>query len=141
YTLTAFVDGPNGHSIDSIIAMLGTVPIVPLNLGNDTVICPNTSITLRTSRHYLNYEWQDGSTAQKFLVTKPGTYWVKVTDMCGNELRDTIIISLPPGVNLDAGSDLEKCDKDTVNLIFPPGYQSYSWLPGYNVISVNQNGT
>ena len=137
FTVAAVLTSSNNAMIDSMIVTAAPPRTIPLNLGNDTTICANTTIVLRASRYYLSYQWQDGSSNQKFVVTKPGTYWVKVTDPCGNELRDTIIISPRPGIEVNAGPDLEKCNNDTIHIKAPSGYLSYNWSPGYNISSTS----
>ena len=63
-----------------------------VTLGADTTICPATSVTLHAGSHFINYQWQDGSTSESLLITTPGTYWVQVTDSNQCISRDTIEI-------------------------------------------------
>ena len=53
-------------------------PSIPVNLGNDTLLCGNT-ITLNAFVNGGTYLWQDGSTGSKYIVTQPGEYWVMVS--------------------------------------------------------------
>ncbi len=48
----------------------------PLNLGNDTIICPGQSLTLTAPNGYDNYVWSNGSGDQDAVVNQTGTYTV-----------------------------------------------------------------
>jgi len=84
---------------DSIVTTNLTVQKNPEPwLGNDTVICPHDYIFISPGNNFNRYEWSDGSTAEKLMIPKPGTYSVKVfegscsgsdsifIDGCGSEL-------------------------------------------------------
>ena len=66
-------------------------PIPVVDLGNDTVLCPGTSIYLDAGE-YESYLWNDGSIKRYLLVTEPGTYSVTVENYCGNSASDEIKI-------------------------------------------------
>ncbi|HEY4289033.1 MAG TPA: gliding motility-associated C-terminal domain-containing protein [Puia sp.] len=111
--------------------------IAPLNLGNDTTVCPNTSFLLHAGNRFLRYQWQDGSTDSVYRVNAPGKYIVEVADSCDNLLRDTVIVSSFSDIAVDAGPDRIKCNADTLHLSAPPGYLSYSWSPYYSISGLN----
>lgn len=114
----------------------------PLNLGLDTSICPGNTYLLHAGNAFQSYLWPDGSTDSLFTVITPGQYWVQVTDICGNILRDTVTISAAPPVPLNIGPDRTKCNNDTLHLNAPNGFLNYSWSPNYQINSVNsQNVT
>jgi gliding motility-associated-like protein len=56
---------------------LGYKPSIPVDLGNDTVLCGNF-ITLWPHVPGGTYLWQDGSTDSVYVVTLPGKYKVLV---------------------------------------------------------------
>ena len=66
----------------SLIIKQGTGDNV-VNLGNDTSICRNQSLLLDATSPSAEYIWQDGSTNPVYKVTKPGTYTVRVSNVCG----------------------------------------------------------
>jgi hypothetical protein len=71
-------------------------PVCPtplVNLGEDTHICPGSSLYLDAGLHQ-NTLWNDGSTDRYFLVSEPGVYFVWVENECGATNADTIIIEL-----------------------------------------------
>ena len=50
------------------------------SLGGDTVLCLNTTLTLRAPvGEGLSYRWQDGSTAPSRVVSQPGSYSLEVS--------------------------------------------------------------
>lgn len=68
-------------SIASQSVTISNYPDEYLNLGNDTTLCTGKTLALSFySPIATTYTWQDGSTADSFLVTKPGTYWLTVFD-------------------------------------------------------------
>ena len=108
----------------------------PLNLGNDTTVCPGSSLVLHAGTKFLSYQWQDGSTDSTLKVSTPGTYFVEVADSCNNLLHDTVLVSDFSDIVVDAGPDRVKCNADTLHLSAPSGYLSYSWSPNYNISAV-----
>jgi len=64
---------------------------VTVNLGPDTTICWGDSLVLKAFFPDATYLWQNGYTADSFIVQSPGTYWVKVMGTC-NTAIDTIVI-------------------------------------------------
>lgn len=56
-------------------------PPVPV-LGNDTLICTGSTLTLFPGV-FDNYRWQDGSTAGAYIVKGAGVYTVIINNVCG----------------------------------------------------------
>ncbi len=66
------------------------------NLGNDTLLCEGTTITLQPQLNTgASYTWQDGSNATTYIVKATGTYELTATNECGT-FSDAIIIT--PGL-------------------------------------------
>ncbi|MBS1773260.1 MAG: gliding motility-associated C-terminal domain-containing protein [Bacteroidetes bacterium] len=87
YFLTATLDSC-AYTIDSDIV----VRDIPLNLGNDDLLCKKESVTLRPGIPNATYVWQDGSTDTTFHITKEGIYFV--TALSGRCIvTDTLNIS------------------------------------------------
>lgn len=55
----------------------------PVNLGPDTTLCTGQTILLNAAATgpYNSYLWNNNSTSSIRLVSTPGTYWVKVTNL------------------------------------------------------------
>ena len=60
-----------------------------LSFGPDKLLCEDDSVLLNPGIMNGKYLWQDGSTKSYFIVTRPGTYSVRVDDACGS-FSDTI---------------------------------------------------
>ncbi len=110
---------------------------VVLDLGPDTVLCPNNSITLNAHTGFATYRWQDGSTDSTLKVAQPGKYWVDVTNACGNSFTDTIVVSPYPPIALSLGPDLSICPNENITITAPPGFINYRWSSTYTIPQPN----
>src|SRR5205814_1552733 len=77
YTVSVKVNGCFGASSPFSISQY---PDPVINLGNDTVICASTWLTLSVPSGFQSYLWQDGSTDTTFNLNADGTYYVTVSD-------------------------------------------------------------
>lgn len=122
---------------DSIVVTYNPFPIIQLT--SDTIICNQNTIILNATQpsNTATYKWQDGSGAGKILVTRPGTYIVKVVDK-GCELTDTCTINYEYSPTLNLGNDTIKCEGDIIHfdLSFPNStflWQDLSMNPIYDI--------
>ena len=53
-------------------------PSLKINLGNDSIICPDESITLSVGSGYDYYHWSNGSTLNNLIINKAGLYSITV---------------------------------------------------------------
>jgi len=58
-------------------------PLPILDLGVDQRLCSGESVLLEVPNDGNEYEWQDGSIGNSFLVDETGEYVVKVSNACG----------------------------------------------------------
>jgi hypothetical protein len=70
-------------------------PPMPVDLGNDTILCPAIEVLLDPDPDLGDFLWQNGSTNDTYLVTAPGQYALTVSNMCGM-VRDTIVVDYYP---------------------------------------------
>lgn len=71
---------------DTIVVYYKTNPV--FSLGDDSIICPGVPLTLSAATPgALLYKWQDGSTADHYIVSAPGLYSVQVTNECGTTIK------------------------------------------------------
>ncbi|MCF8302383.1 MAG: gliding motility-associated C-terminal domain-containing protein [Bacteroidales bacterium] len=98
-------------------------------LGEDTILCPGTSITLRTDSLYSAYWWPDGSQDSVYAADTAGLYWLRVADEIGCEGTDTIRVEAFEKPAFDADSAF-MCPGETVELQIDGGYQGYEWTGG-----------
>ncbi len=78
---------------------------VDINLGNDTTICFETSLTLSPGNEFVSYFWSDSSLSPSLTIYQPGTYGVLVISSSGCFASDSIKI--------------ESCSNDTGINIYP----------------------
>lgn len=117
-------------SIDIKISKPGSRP----QLGQDQTICNGSSkIVLEAGTGFNTYLWQDGSRSPSFVATKPGEYWVQVSDFCGNIFSDTVIIRPWVPVAFSLGGDKTVCNDNPVQITAPLGFLNYRWTPGTGV--------
>lgn len=87
-----------------------------LNLGKDTILCPNVAFSLGTDiPQYDSYLWSTGQTSKNILVKKSDLYWLKAIHGC-DTLIDSIQIDYHPIVKLDLGMDTSICNGDSITL-------------------------
>ena len=118
--------------IDSI-----TITIYPGNhdLPNNLTIC-NDSFRLQPGNWFESYRWQDGTTDSFYIVNRPGTYIVELTDACGTLIRDTSIF-----MSKVSGKHYTKsmCTGDSSILEAPSGLTGYRWSPDVNLYHISDS--
>ncbi|MGB3079850.1 MAG: gliding motility-associated C-terminal domain-containing protein [Saprospiraceae bacterium] len=129
---TYYVEVTNSCGTDTDTIMVdihGTAPVV--DLGPDSLLCEGNTITLTSSPDAETLiTWQDGTTAQNYVVSLPGTYSVVASNHCGMD-SDTAIFSfqsLPSP--FDLGPDQVLCPDDTLILSAPFTSDDLMWLDG-----------
>lgn len=100
---------------------IGVTPIVPINLGADTVLCVGDSIQLSHTCIGCTYLWSTNETTNTTTVKQADTYWLHTTN--GNcKIADTILITFNALPVLDLGKDSMTCVGDSITLSAPSGY-------------------
>jgi gliding motility-associated-like protein len=116
-----------GTVSDDIAVAYGIVPMA--DLGNDTTLCPNTTLTLNAAQPGATYLWQDGSTAATYTVSQAGAYGVTVTTLCGTASDQvTVAYTTLPVVSL--GNDTTLCAGNSLLLDATTPGASYLWSDG-----------
>ena len=106
YTVTGTESIFNCENTSTTNVTVNLYPII--NLGEDIYFCSQLQITLDAGSGNYSYRWQDGiNISQYYVVPKPETYWVKVTNL-GCTSTDTIKV-------------LECVDVDFPNAFSPNG--------------------
>jgi gliding motility-associated-like protein len=70
------------------LSLFGNVP-----LGDNATLCYGQTTALKPNIKNIQYLWQDGSTRDSFLVQKPGTYTVQLTNQYGCSVTKSITIN------------------------------------------------
>jgi gliding motility-associated-like protein len=128
---------------DSINVLFKPLPLV--TLGSDTTICEDQTHQLNAGNPGSQYQWQDNSASQTFLVSSPGRYWVIVTNN-GCVSEDTINIKYDQKPVFSLGRDTGICENMTVMLqpaVQNPQGVNYLWSNGTTspAFAVTQTGT
>lgn len=114
---------------NNIVAFIFRYAPPMLNLGRDTAICHNGTLSLSaTGANYVRFMWQDGSTQPTFLAPGPGVYAATVTDVCGLTQTDQIRVTLDSSTVVQIGPDQTLCKGETVPL-GETGFDYYRWSP------------
>jgi gliding motility-associated-like protein len=112
---------------DSIDVTIKPVPAI--NLGQDTVLCKGQTLLLDAANVNATYQWQDGSTAADYLVSKSGDYTVKVTaNGCDTSGSIKVDYTQKPQVYLAKDTTLCVTQTLTLNASYP--LSDYSWQDG-----------
>ncbi len=112
---------------DSIQVIFNPTPIV--NLGNDKTLCEGQTQLLDAQNAGATYLWQNGSTAQTFLVAQPGSYTILV-DKLGCIVKDTITIDYNLKPKFSLGADQFICTGSTIVLNPQISAVNYLWQDG-----------
>lgn len=114
------------YSHDSVQVQIQKAPAL-FTLGKDMFLCPGDSMVLDAGSGFASYQWQDGATGSVFTVKKGGTYWVRVSNACGDVAADTLVIALAAVPSLTIGADITICSNETLKLTATAGFKSYTW--------------
>ncbi|MCF8371327.1 MAG: T9SS type A sorting domain-containing protein [Bacteroidales bacterium] len=125
FTVTVLADSVCGFVSDMIHV---DYSILNVDLGADTLICPDDTLTLNAQYPGLSYAWSTGETTQTVNISQAGLVWVEVTDTCGT-VADSMIIS-EYDMNLDLGNDTSYCDNDLLVLDAEHPGATYFWSTG-----------
>ncbi|MCF8368598.1 MAG: DNRLRE domain-containing protein [Bacteroidales bacterium] len=126
-----------------------------VDLGNDTIICSQDTLSISAGEYFMDYLWNTGAIDPSINISSSGTYWVEVTDEYGCIASDTIVVDFFPDPSelLNLGNDTVICNNDTILLSAGEGFETYLWQDGsenpefivtepglYYVIVANQCG-
>lgn len=115
---------------DTIEIMVRKVPDV--DIGDDTLICSNESLTLQANIDNNNYNltWSNGSTDDEITVDKQGLYKINVMDDLGCIGRDEIYVSQEILPDPFTEKTFTFCEGTGFELAPDPGFENYPiyWL-------------
>ncbi len=125
--------------IDSVIVTVSPA-LIHYTLGNDTALCQGDSLILRPIGKYDAYLWQDNSTTDSFIVRIAGTYRCTVTDSCGNQKTDEIIVGYHSPWTPTFPATITKCPADTMLLPETTDLHFVSWSPADQWTTMSSGG-
>lgn len=91
YLFKIYTSLPNSDTLSALVQNDGLPQVY---LGEDIYTTLADTVVLNAGPGFIDYLWQDGSTAQTFHVSNFGFHWVQVSDIYGCTNRDTIYIGL-----------------------------------------------
>lgn len=101
--------------VDSIVVIVDTIPVV--NLGNDTLICVDSSVTLYANQIHHSYLWNTGEITESITVNGAGIYAVRIETDKGCFNTDSVEVTtqdcLTDVIVLDT---LEICSGDSIEI-------------------------
>ena len=115
---------------DTTYVLVNALPV--LNLGNDDTLCFGEEKILYAGTGFLNYNWQDGSVLDSFVVQVADTYHVTVVDTNGCNNVDSVIVDQHPITFVNLGNDTSICWLDTLTIDAGAGFTTYAWSNGDN---------
>ncbi|MDX9931363.1 MAG: gliding motility-associated C-terminal domain-containing protein [Bacteroidales bacterium] len=100
------------------------IPVI--DLGNDTTICSNSSITLDAGSGFTSYAWNTGSTSQTISVNTGSSYSVTVTDgtCTASDIINITVVAVPL---VDLGADTTICQGESLVLDAGTSGNGYLW--------------
>ncbi len=131
-----------GTCTSSDIINVAVTPLPPVDLGNDTTLCPGQTLAL-TAPSGANAVWSTGSTGSTITVGAAGTYSVTATSIDGCVATDNITVDLAAPVPVDLGPAVSICQGETITLDATVPGATYLWNTGASTptIAVNTAGT
>ena len=115
------------QSLSATIAVEGT-PIPLFNIGGDTTICPETTISVPPLDRGLTISWNDGSGNESIVIMTPGTYGYTITNECGNTKEESITALFDNLSSVDLGPDTVICPGSQIILeVTNENALSYLW--------------
>jgi gliding motility-associated-like protein len=121
--------------VDTIVINYSSPVVVP-DLGSDFSLCPGEQAILSPGISGVSYLWQDFSTADSFLVTTSGIYYVQVADQC-TSASDTVQVTLnnnPPQLSLP--QQISLCQGNSFIIDAGINGVTYTWNDGSNADSL-----
>ncbi|MBP6391701.1 MAG: gliding motility-associated C-terminal domain-containing protein [Flavobacteriales bacterium] len=135
YSVTVTTGSCSGSDQVQITALVAPV----FSLGNDSTLCPGETLLLDIPLANVSVLWQDGSTANSFLVNSGGPYSATVTNADGCSSTDAVQIAYASTSAIDLGNDTTLCAGQNILLdAFLPG-ATYLWSTGATSSSISVN--
>tara|TARA_B100000683_G_scaffold277914_1_gene340599 strand:+ start:756 stop:7997 length:7242 start_codon:yes stop_codon:yes gene_type:complete len=117
-------DANNCVDSDSVVLTINALPVV--DLGNDTTICPDSSLTLNAIGGS-EWDWSTNESTPSIETDTAGIYSVKIKDSNGCLNTDTINVSIASASEVDLGADTSICFGEFLLLSLDPGGEEYAW--------------
>lgn len=120
-----FVTNQCGTGTDILTVFVVDQPII--DLGPDTTLCPGETLLLTTTPVDGDYQWQDGSDEQEYVVGAAGIYYLIISNFCGAVI-DSVVVDYDVALNDPAfGPDVSLCPGEELVLYAGNPGAEYLW--------------
>ena len=116
-------DGNGCINYDTVNVLVNPLPLV--NLGNDTSICADSTITF-DAEIGVDWSWNTGETSKQISVNTAGDLDVVVTDSNGCVNYDTVNLIIHALPLVDLGADTSICSNNSI-IIGIEGDYEFEW--------------
>ncbi len=116
--------------------------VIDVHLAQDTVICEGQTLVLDVSTPGAKYSWSDGTHLNFLNVSKPGNYWVDITNAYRNRVkRYAVDVRLMTFNDIKIKGDTLLCEAGNVTLTASGALdnQYYNWYDEHHVNLSNKN--
>lgn len=137
-TFDYYVIATDANSCSDTAFFTATVTNLPeFWLGNDTIICDETTLILDPGIAGASYNWSTGAVTQTLDVTTADTYSLDLADANNCHFADTIVISVQPLPVITFGGSDTTCFESSITIsASAPTGTSYLWSNGMTTTSV-----
>jgi hypothetical protein len=132
----------NSCGSDTDTFSLEVSPLPTVDLGNDTLLCNASLLTLDAGEQDA-YLWSTSETTQTILVNggeeplqDDQTIWVTVSNAQGCQASDTINIDVEDQPVFTLGENIYACMDSVVTLTVPAVYTNFTWSTGETGTSI-----
>jgi len=137
------IDSLGCKNTDKIL--LNNYSLPTINLGNDTIICPETQIELNAWQNGAKYLWKNNSTNFNLIIEKSDTIWLQLTDKNKCINSDTIIITQKYNPEVQLQNDTIICGNEVFMLTSKTKFVSkndFLWNDNSSdsILFINQKG-
>lgn len=99
-----------------------------IDAGNDTIICPNQSLSLIPTDEYTSFIWEPGGDADEYLeVSQPGTFCLTATNLYGCIAKDSLQVFQGNLPQVFAGADTIIEPGQQLEILHSSGSDSTFW--------------
>lgn len=111
---------------DTLYSMANPLPL--FDLGKDTTICENATITFSGPANMASYRWNNGAaTTRTFTTGREQKHTLAVVDQNGCRANDEINLFTKPVSTFSLGPDTTFCEGSTYRILGPGALSGYIW--------------
>ncbi len=114
-----------GTTPDTVVVFAELLPVV--ELGEDTLLCNDDSLTLNIFSPGYTYNWRDGSVDSIRTIHTNGLYWVEVGNACGTARDSVFVYEETSPLPIDLGPDTAICEGQQITLDVTALNVNYLW--------------